>query len=89
MGCDSLRLYIVNHDFKDFEGAILGKSKNYILGKLGEPNERFNEGQTEVLSYFVEPGIQCIDKSSREIDVLRLTLKLQNDMVQSIGKILP
>ena len=89
IGCDSLRLNIVNQDFKNFENAVLGKSENYILVKLGEPNERFNKGQTEVLTYFVEPGIQCIDKSSKEIDVLRLTLELQNDIVQSIGKILP
>jgi hypothetical protein len=89
IGCDRLRSNVVNQHFKGFESIILGKPESYILDKLGEPNERFKRNNTEIFSYFAAPGIQCMDKSSREIDVLRLTLELQNGVVQDVGIILP
>lgn len=89
MGCNNIRFNIVHQNFEIFKHFALGKSDRYIFNKLGKPNEQFKEGNIEIISYFAEHGIQCIDSTSHEVDVLRVIIKLQNNTVIDVSKIAP
>ncbi len=89
IGCDSTRQKIVEKDFEILEKNLVGIPVVTAVKYLGEPNEKFNENDTQLYSYFVEPGIQCMPDAEDEIDVFRIALEVRNKKVIGSRKILP
>ena len=70
IGCKSLRQKIIKQDFEKLKLNIVGKSTDFAVKSLGEPNESFMDGGFFLFSYFVEPGVQCMKGIDEIIDVV-------------------
>lgn len=88
-GCKSLRQEIVRQDFGKLKHNLISKPEESVIKCLGPPNERFREGKIELYSYFVEPGVQCMEEVEDVIDVYRIALEIQDGIVVGIREIVP
>lgn len=85
-GCKEIRLKIVQEQYAVLEKKIIGQNINYIIEKLGKPNEVWQGPKSTVYVYWVSKGAQCLDGLDEDTDALRILIDVKGEKVMDIRK---